>query len=278
MKSKINLTLLCLLATTVIFYACQKDVSGNTPTTDLSKPHSVSIYLTDDQTPVFDSVFIDLQQLQVKVEDHSLFNDGWINITIRAGVYNILRFRNGLDTLFASGVLPNAKVEKIRLVLGTRNSVMKDGQNFPLKIHDDDREVEINLEADNFDITSAGQVLFWIDFDASRSIQVENSGSGHNNGFRLKSHIRLFAKSKSGSIEGRVLPAVADARVLAINGTDTTAAIPEDDNGEFKIVGLKAGSYTVFIDGQNNYRDTAITGVHVRNNEDAHLPTITLSR
>ena len=174
--------------------------------------------------------------------------------------------------------LPNAKVKKIRLVLGTRNSVMKDGQSFPLKIHDNDREVEIDLEADNFDITSTGQLLFWIDFDASRSIQVDNSGSGNNNGFRLKSHIRLFAKSKSGSIEGRVLPAAADARVIAINGTDTTTAIPEDDKGEFKIVGLNAGTYTVFIDGQNNYRDTTITGVMVRNNEDTHLPTITLNR
>jgi Domain of unknown function (DUF4382) len=278
MKSKINLTVLCLLATTVIFYACQKDVSGNTPTTGLGKPHSVSIYLTDDQTPVFDSVFIDLQQLQIKVEDDILSNDGWVNINIRAGVYNILRFRNGLDTLFASGTLPNAKVKKIRLLLGTRNSVMKDAQSFPLIIHDNDREVVINLEADNFDITSAGQVLFWIDFDASRSIQVDNSGSGNSNGFRLKSHIRLFAKSKSGSIEGRVLPAAADARVVAINGTDTTTAIPEDDKGEFKIVGLNAGTYTVFIDGQNNYRDTTITGVLVRNNEDTHLPAITLNR
>ena len=104
MKNKINLTLLCLLSATAMFYACRKEVSNNISTTDLSKPHSVSIYLTDDQTPVFDSVFIDLQQLQIKVEDDTLSNDGWININIGAGVYNILRFRNGLDTLFATGI------------------------------------------------------------------------------------------------------------------------------------------------------------------------------
>ena len=65
---------------------------------------------------------------------------------------------------------------------------------------------------------------------------------------------------------------------MAINGTDTTIAIPEDDDGEFKIVGLNAGTYTVFVDGQNNYRDTTIAGVMVRNNEDTHIPTITLKR
>ena len=278
MKSKINLIVLGLLSTTAMFYACQKEVSGNVFTTDLNKPHSVRIYLTDDQTPVFDSVFIDLQQLQVKLEDDALPNGGWVNVDIRSGVYNILRFRNGLDTLFATGTLPNAKVKKIRLVLGTRNSVMKDGQSFPLKLHNDDREVVVNLEGNNFEIIAPGQVLFWIDFDASRSIQIDNSGSGNHNGFRLKSHIRIFTKSHSGSIEGRVLPAEADARVMAINGTDTTIAIPEDDDGEFKIVGLNAGTYTVFVDGHNNYRDTTIAGVMVRNNEDTHIPTITLKR
>ena len=278
MKNKINLIVLGLLSTTAMFYACQKEVSGNVFTTDLNKPHSVRIYLTDDQTPVFDSVFIDLQQLQVKLEDDALSNGGWVNLDIRSGVYNILRFRNGLDTLFATGTLPNAKVKKIRLVLGTRNSVMKDGQSFPLKLHNDDREVVVNLEGNNFEIIAPGQVLFWIDFDASRSIQIDNSGSGNHNGFRLKSHIRIFTKSHSGSIEGRVLPAEADARVMAINGTDTTIAIPEDDDGEFKIVGLNAGTYTVFVDGQNNYRDTTIAGVMVRNNEDTHIPTITLKR
>lgn len=278
MKNKINLIVLGLLSTTAMFYACQKEVSGNVFTTDLNKPHSVRIYLTDDQTPVFDSVFIDLQQLQVKLEDNALPNGGWVNVDIRSGVYNILRFRNGLDTLFATGTLPNAKVKKIRLVLGTRNSVMKDGQSFPLKLHNDDREVVVNLEGNNFEIIAPGQVLFWIDFDASRSIQIDNSGSGNHNGFRLKSHIRIFTKSHSGSIEGRVLPAEADARVMAINGTDTTIAIPEDDDGEFKIVGLNAGTYTVFVDGQNNYRDTTIAGVMVRNNEDTHIPTITLKR
>ena len=278
MKNKINLIVLGLLSTTAMFYACQKEVSGNVFTTDLNKPHSVRIYLTDDQTPVFDSVFIDLQQLQVKLEDDALPNGGWVNVDIRSGVYNILRFRNGLDTLFATGTLPNAKVKKIRLVLGTRNSVMKDGQSFPLKLHNDDREVVVNLEGNNFEIIAPGQVLFWIDFDASRSIQIDNSGSGNHNGFRLKSHIRIFTKSHSGSIEGRVLPAEADARVMAINGTDTTIAIPEDDDGEFKIVGLNAGTYTVFVDGHNNYRDTTIAGVMVRNNEDTHIPTITLKR
>lgn len=262
----------------LVFYSCQKEATSNNAPRDpnIDKPHQAIIYLTDHQTPIFDSVFIDLRKLEVKLEDDTLPNDGWVNLNINAGIYNILRFRNGLDTLFATGTLPNARVRKIRLSLGTQNSVMKNGQSFPLQVKDEDREVVANLEASNFEIVAPDQVLFWIDFDASRSIQTDNSGSGNNNGYRLKSHIKIFTRSNSGRIEGRVLPNAADALVMAINGTDTTMAIPDDNNGEFKIVGLNAGTYKIFIDGQNNYNDTIINNVIVRNREDTHLPTITL--
>lgn len=273
MKSRFLITALALFSASLVFYSCQKEVSGSS--TDTSKPHSVRIYLTDHQTPVFDSVFIDIQGLQVKLEDDSLSNGGWVSLAIRPGIYNILRFRNGLDTLFGNGTLPNARVQKVKLVLGTQNSVMKDGQSTALRVKDEDREVIANLDASNFEISN-GQVLFWIDFDAGNSIQVDNSGSGNNNGYRLKSHIKIFTHSHSGSIEGRVLPRAADAIVKAVIGTDTATAIPFDDNGEFKIVGLNAGTYKLLIDGQNGYQDTTINNVIVRNREDTHVPVITL--
>jgi hypothetical protein len=276
MKKLIRFTAMALATATVLFYSCQKDVSSGNAAPDVSKPHPATIFLIDHQTPVFDSVFVDLRKLEVKLEDDTLPNDGWVNLNIRAGVYNILRFRNGLDTLFATGTLPNARVKKIRLTLGTQNSVMKNGQSFPLRVKDEDRIVTAELQSSNFEITASGQVLFWIDFDASRSIQVDNSGSGSGNGYRLKSSIKIFTRSNSGEIEGKVLPRAADALVMAINGTDTAMAVPDHDDGEFKIVGLNAGTYRVFIDGQNNYNDTTINNVIVRNREDTHLPTITL--
>ena len=274
MKKIIRFAVVAVISVSVIFYSCQKDISGNT--SDVNKPHGVTIYLTDHQTPIFDSVFVDLQGLEVKLEDDTLPNGGWVNLNINPGVYNILRFRNGLDTLFATGTVPNARVKKVKLILGTQNSVMKNGQVFPLRIKDEDREVIANLDNSNFEITPSGQVLFWIDFDAGNSIQVDNSGSGHNNGYRLKSHIKIFTRSNSGRIEGRVLPRAADAIVKAVIGSDTATAIPDDDDGELTIVGLNAGTYKILIDGQNGYNDTIINNVIVRNREDTHLSTITL--
>jgi hypothetical protein len=262
-----------LAVSVLIFYSCQKEL--NSSSDELSKPHMASIYLTDHQTPVFDSVFIDLQALEVKLSVDSLPHGGWVTMNIRPGVYNILKFRNGIDTLFATGILPNARINKIRLTLGSRNSVMKDGQSFPLRIKDEDKQVVLNLDDSNFEINIPGSVRFWIDFDAARSIQIDNSGSGNNNGYRLKFNIKVFTSSRSGRIEGKVFPRAASPVIIAHNGIDTATAIPESD-GEFKIVGLNPGTYTVIYDGNNGYRDTTISNIVVRKGEDTHLNSITL--
>jgi hypothetical protein len=209
------------------------------------------------------------------LEDDTLSNGGWVSLSIRPGVYNILRFRNGLDTLFANGTLPNNQIRKVRLTLGTQNSVMRNGQSSPLKVKDNDREVVINLSSANFDVIN-GQVALWLDFDAGNSIRVDNSGSGNNNGFELKPHIKAFGRNNTGRIEGRVLPRAANAIVKAVIGSDTATAIPEDREGEFKIIGLNAGTYKVIIDGQNGYLDTIINNVRVVNREDTKLAPITL--
>ena len=273
MKNILKITSTPVLVAVLIF-ACQKEI--NDDIIDPGKPHSVKVFLTDHDTPLFDSVFIDFQKLEVKLEGDSISNGGWVTLNINAGVYNILRFRNGLDTLFATGTLPNARIRKIRLTLGLQNSVMLNGQRFSLRVDDNDRQVVADIENSNFEIVPPDQVLFWIDFDASRSIQVDNSGSGNNNGYRLKCHIKIFTQRNTGRIEGRVLPQAADPIVMAINGTDTATSIPDQNDGEFKIVGLSAGTYTVFIDGRNNYLDTTLNNVIVISGEDTHLPTITL--
>lgn len=276
MKKHIRIAAAASVLASLVLYSCQKDLNGNNnPGTGLNQPHQARIYLTDHQTPIFDSVFIDIRKLEVKLEDDTLPNDGWVTMTINPGVYDILRFRNGLDTLFATGTLPNGRLKKIRLTLGTQNRATKNGTSYPLRVKAEDREVVANLDVTNFEISS-GQVLFWIDFDAGNSIQVDNSGSGSGNGYRLKSHIKIFTRSNSGRIEGRVLPMAADPIIKAVIGSDTATAIPDDDDGEYKIVGLIPGTYKLIIDGQNGYSDTTINNIIVRKGEDTHVPLITL--
>lgn len=233
----------------------------------------VTIYFTDHQTPVFTKVNLHIVKMEIKVEDNGVDSlGGWYNLNITPGVFDVLRFRNGFDTLFASGLVPvNRKLQKIRFTLGNQNSVETGGLTFPLEVKDNDNEVVANLDDSNVDFVAPNQFLFWIDFDAHQSVQAKS-----NNRFELKSKIKIFTRRSSGRIEGRVLPAAAQAIVKAINGSDTATAIPES-NGEFKIVALRAGTYKLLYDATaNNYQDTLVNNIVVRNNDDTHVNTITL--
>jgi hypothetical protein len=96
---KITRSVAAVLIISTAIIACQKNASVSN---SANQQHQARIFLTDHPTPIFDSVFIDIQKLEVKVEDETMGNEGWITLNIRPGIYNILNFRNGLDTLFGS--------------------------------------------------------------------------------------------------------------------------------------------------------------------------------
>src|SRR4051794_26068245 len=122
-----SLKALCIvLVIAVASISCQKSV-GDTP----AGSTGVSLFLTDDPSLVFDNIFIDIQKIEIKAEDndeaehershshetdedddHGNTSGGWITLNTRPGVYDILHFRNGLDTLFSAGSFPTARTLK----------------------------------------------------------------------------------------------------------------------------------------------------------------------
>ena len=284
------------LKLTVLFiglftFSCQK--SGYTPTPNgggNQGTSSVNIFLTDDPSLVFDNVFLDIAKVEIKVEDDSEAshesehqgevddNDsrgetsgGWVSVAIHPGVYDILQFRNGLDTLFASTSFDAARaLKKVRITLGTNNSVVFNGGSFPLILNGNDNFIVVKIDESSVAVNSGGLTNFWIDIDAGRSIRK------HGNDFELKPSVKVFSKEKSGGIEGIVLPGNASAVVMAINGTDTASAKPED-SGEFKFMGLKPGTYTLIYHATaNNYLDQTVTNIVISGKEDVHVATVTL--
>lgn len=280
---------LMLTTLSLLIFACQKSV---TPINNDSVARNVAVYLTDDPCQ-YDSVFIDIRYVEIKIDtssqhrDDDQFEDNeddhkedgkhhdqngfWDTLNIRPGVYNILKLRNGIDTLFGTTNIPAGKIRKIRLTLGTNNSVVISGVSHPVNLFPGSNnyayvKIHKEHEDDNF---RPGQTSIWLDFNVCKSIKVMNGQ------YYLKPFLKVFAMSKTGRIEGKVLPNSAQPYVTAWNATDTASALPEHE-GEYKIRGLKAGVYSVQFKGSFGYKDTTITNVEVKNNQETKIPVITL--
>lgn len=269
-----NIKLLFYLSTLVLilslpFISCNKELSsspGKMPVP--AGKNELQIMLTDDPSLIFDSIFIDIQRLEVKVE-RADGSEHWDTLSIRTGVYNILRFRNGLDTLLATGYVPDGEIEKIRITLGNNNSVVLSGVTIPLTLHHNQITVNIDGDVDHLD---PDHLRLWLDFDGHGSIRF------HNGRLELDLRIGHFSHHNSGELEGKIKPSNAfPVLVRAVSGTDTLIAIPEHD-GEFKIRGIRSGTVNLIINPSNGYRDSIISNIQIRRGDDTELGTIVLHR
>lgn len=286
---KLTGPLFCLfiILITLIFYSCQKevDVYDNIP----AGMNKVSVYLTDGPTD-YQNVFIDIQRIEIKLDtcrhnddadhdhpgcddDHDSLSSNcqvWDTLNINAGVYDLLTLRNGLDTLLASGFVLNGKIERIKITLGNNNSVVVDSISYPLQLVNNQHFVYINIRREHLDFLSENNLRFYLDFDLNRSIVYFNGK------YWLKPVLKPFGRHSSGEIEGKIRPLFSSGIIKAYNATDTSYALPWWHEGEFKIRGLHEGSYSLFIDGINGYRDTTINNITVQRGRETELGTIVM--
>ncbi len=293
---KLFLALGLLVSTLIIYSSCQKDLSSqnNIP----QGQQRVQIRLSDN--PVnFDAVNVDIQRVEVFVvpdscrdssyhhdddmhycndqhhddDDDDFRNCGvWDTLDIRTGVYNLLNLSNGVDTILANGFTVQGQIKKIRLTLGTHNSVVVDSVSYPLNLWNNFNIVTIKIRGEYVDQISPNDLQLWLDFDAGRSI-VKLS----NNHFVLRPFLRIWIPGRTASLKGKILPREAGAVVSAISNGDTLIAIPERGNGKFKIRGIRGTTADIFINAtQNGYRDTTITGVQLQAGRETDIGTVQL--
>ena len=162
------------------FAACSKDENATPGTTNLR------VNLTDAPIDELDSVNIDVREVRVKMGNDTLnlADSGWYNLLTTAGVYDLLSYQNGIDTLIGSGPVPTGYVKEIRLILGNNNSVVDSfGIVHPLTIpsgSESGLKIKINKRLNG----SLDSLL--LDFDAALSIKNEGAS-----GYKLRPVIKL---------------------------------------------------------------------------------------
>jgi hypothetical protein len=268
MNNVFNSVTSLLLLVTFSFFSCKKNENNNNA---VNLPATFTVKLVD--APVaYDKVFIDIQDIQVKASIDN--NDtGWKSLTIsRKGVYNILDFKNGLDTILGTTSLPAGNVSQIRLVLGSNNQVVYKGVRSNMTTPSSQQSgLKLLINAS---LLAGVDYVYWIDFDASKSI----IHTGANN-FILKPVIKVFTQANSGAIKGVVSPTSSKALIFAINNFNDTIGTTQIDTatGSFLLKGILAGNYKININVTNGLsKDSTKSNIIVANGQVNDLGTIIL--
>ncbi|RAJ05341.1 uncharacterized protein DUF4382 [Chitinophaga skermanii] len=295
MFRKFGLPVLAVGLLSVVFYACSKDnsVGGRDETIPANK-QKISIYLTDDPG-LFDKVNVDIKAVEVLVDtcmkdngdndrwgndDRCGWDDGrredeckvWDTLAIRPGVYDLLTLRNGVDTLFANGPAHKGYIIKIRITIGNNNSLVKNDVTYPVKTITGQSKLIVKVRHSEWEEYTTDQMRLWLDFDVKRSIVEVKRGT-----FVLKPYILVWTMKQTGSLSGKVSPRDAYSILSVYNGNDTMYALPGWD-GYYKVRGLRAGDYNIFVNPSNGYNDTTLTGIKVEAGKETKVPTITLKK
>lgn len=271
--------------------ACNKNASVETlvPT----NKQQLTLFLTDGPG-LFDKVLINIKSVKVLIDtcvntrhhdnddwDRRGENEDkkdsclvWENLNIPTGIYDVLKFRNGADTMLASSNIPKGYIRLIKIELGTGNSLVKDSVSYPLTLPAYAKNyILLKLKGNEFDEYLPGKSRLWIDFDINRSVY-----QGRNNQFYLNPTCHFFTVQSTGSISGRVLPKEGFAVITIFNSSDTAYALPNKD-GYFKLRGIKDGTYSAFINVSNSgYRDSTIHNIIVKAPNETSLGVITVRK
>jgi len=220
------LLILCIIMFGFIMNRCNK----NSITSASSTPYAIR--MTDGPGP-FSAVYIDLQGVEITGDGGKT-----VLISVHAGIYNLLNFSNGIDTLIATGTLDIVSVEQIRLILGPNNSVVVNNVTYPLSTPSADQS---GLKLQVHQTLQAGvQYNVLLDFDVNTSIVTQGNGT-----YSLKPVIRTIETAISGAIKGNITPVGTLALVTAMSSVSYSSNVTS--SGNFMLMGLAAGIYSVTV-------------------------------
>lgn len=158
---------LAIVALSILgFTSCSKN--------DNDSASTLQVRLTDAPTAL-EQVNVEILSVMIKYRDDD--NDttkNWVTLNTKPGIYNLLALQNGLDTLLATGVVPERQIKEIRLRLGTNNTVKNNGTIFPLTIPSGG---ESGLKIKFSKKLNAGLNSLLLDFDAAMSVSQNGSGA-----------------------------------------------------------------------------------------------------
>jgi len=231
----------------LVFYGCNKTI-------DTDSPGRLIIKVTDAPFPVdyVESATVTITKVEIKKAGDGVC-DGtpFLVLSEDTVTFDLLELRNGVVDDLVNIEVPAGEYDQIRLYVDQAGLKIKEGGDYCVKVPSGKQTgIKIIIHPGLFvegGLTS--EVL--LDFDLSRSFVMR--GNLHKpsgiNGFIFKPVIRAVNCTTAGRIEGMVTDTasvkIKEASVWVEQDT-VVATAAADTMGYYAIIGLPAGTYSVF--------------------------------
>ena len=270
MKTLMKLKLILPLFLLAFIFSCNNSDSDGI---DKSAP-TISVRLVDAPGD-YKAVNVNVVDVMIKMDNDSDDDSGWISLNATNETVNLLDFTGGLSKVLVDRFpIPAGTLSQMRLVLGDGNTIVMEtesGDNeYDLKTPSA-QQSGLKLKV-NTEIEEGFTYDFVLDFDVKKSIV--NAGASDN--IILKPVLYVSAEVSSGIIQGTVTPSDVPVMVsVLVDDMDNDDAEDDfivsaytDENGDFALWGVPAGTYEIMIapiDETSDYGTTSYEGVVVTN-------------
>lgn len=243
------------------------------------------IKVTDAPFPIssIESATVTITKVEIrKAGDGVPDGNPFIVVSTEPKTFDLLDLRNGLVEELVNLEIPQGSYDLIRLYVDEAGLKIKDGGDFSVKVPSGKQTgIKLFIEpAINVAGGLTSEVL--LDFDLSNSFVMRgNLNSPHGiNGFIFKPVIRVVNTSTAGTLEGLVtdkLDVHVDSASVWVAKDTIVASTMADSLGKYRIIGLPAGTYSVFA-AKENFDTVRVDGVDIVEGNKTILDLILTSK
>jgi hypothetical protein len=264
---------------------------------DSAETAYMKFHLTDAPED-YEAVYIDIRGIEIHTQA-----EGWVVLNSDLGVVNLLEYTNGNTTFLADGEVATGRISQIRLILGSENSIVADGQAYPLQTPS---ALQSGLKLNIHTTIEPNQTYEWtIDFDAAQSVVVSGTGSyilkpvlrlivdpatgaeleasantdvnlnvGGNSSASgsASSESEIVIRNQTGHIKGKLIMVGDLVMVYATDAHGRVYSTIVDATGSFKLQFLAEGNYDIKIQPSNPLlQATIVNNIEVKANQTSDL-------
>jgi hypothetical protein len=266
MMRKLKILIVGLLVSSLAFVSCTNEENISIE----EGKGRINVLLTDAPYPIelISNAYVTIDKVEIRKKTEAEMDeekDSFIVLNEENMVIDLLELTNGITEEIAAAELEAGYYDMIRLHVVDATVVLNDGSEFDLKVPSGSSSgLKIKIQPEiHLEEGQTSDVL--LDFDVSRSFVVKGP-IDNINGFNFKPVVRGVYMGAAGRIEGNVTDTLAtpleDAMIKAWMPGETEGGSLDyvssftDELGDYKIIGLKEGTYTVVCEMEGYENDT----------------------